>query len=137
MRIVADTNVLVSALLAPGGCPGALLAAVDAGEVVLVAASGLLDELGEVLARDRFGTWVWMEQVGAYVVAIRDRVELVRDPAPAEVTPVSRDPDGDDLVALARARGVDALVTGEEDLTSLQLDDLEILTPRQVLDRLS
>lgn len=30
MRIVADTNVLVSALLAPAGGPGALLAAIDA-----------------------------------------------------------------------------------------------------------
>lgn len=137
MRILADTNVLVSALLAPGGGPGALLAAVDTGEVVLVAAPGLLNELGEVLARDRFRTWVSMEQVEAYVVAIRHRVELVHDPAPAEVTPVSRDPDDDYLIALARATGVDVLVTGDEDLTSLELDDLEILTPRQVLDRLS
>jgi hypothetical protein len=36
----------------------------------------------------------------------------------------------------ARAAGVDALVSGDEDLTSLELGDLDILTPRQVLDRL-
>ena len=134
MRIVADTNVLVSALLAPGGGPGALLAAVDAGEVNLVAAPALLDELGEVLARDRFRIRVSTEQVEAYLDAIRQHAELVDDPD--EVTPVSRDPVDDYLIALARAARVDALVSGDEDLTSLELDDLDILTPRKVLDRL-
>lgn len=67
MRVVA--NVLVSALLAPGGGPGALLAAVDAGEVVLVATPGPFDELEAVLARDRFRAWVSVEQVEAYVRA--------------------------------------------------------------------
>lgn len=134
MRVVADTNVLVSALLAPGGGPGALLAAVDAGEVVLVAAPGLLDELAEVLARDRFRPWISMEQVEAYLDAIRQHAELVDDPD--ELMSVSRDPDDDYLIALARAAGVDALVSGDEDVTSLELDDLDILTPRQALDRL-
>ena len=45
--------------------------------------------------------------------------------------------DDDYLIALARAAVVDALVSGDQDLTSLALDDLEIVTPRQLLDRLS
>jgi len=135
MRIVADTNVLVSALLAPGGGPGALLAAVDAGQVTLVASPGLLAELQEVLARDRFRTWVSTEQVEHYVGAVRQHAELVDDPK--RVTPISRDRDDDYLIALARAAVVDALVSGDQDLTSLALDDLEIVTPRQLLDRLS
>jgi predicted nucleic acid-binding protein len=56
VRIVADTNVLVLALLVPGGGPRALLAAADAGEVTLVASAALLSELGEVLSRHRFRT---------------------------------------------------------------------------------
>lgn len=134
MRIVADTNVLVSALLTPSGGPGALIAAIDAGDVVLVASPALLDELDDVLARDRFRRWVSTEQVDAYLAAIKDRAELVPDPG--DVTAVSSDPDDDYLVALARAADVDALVSGDEDLTSLELGDLDILTPRQVLDRL-
>lgn len=50
---------------------------------------------------------------------------------------MSRDLDDDYLIALARAADVDALVSGDEDLTTLDLDDLDILTPRQLLDRLS
>lgn len=75
-----------------------------------------------------------MAQVQTYVAAIKDRAELIPDPG--VVTPVSSDPDDDYLIALARAAGVDALVSGDEDLTSLELGDLDILTPRQVLDRL-
>jgi uncharacterized protein len=134
VRVVADTNVLVSALLTPSGGPGAILAAVDAGDLVLVVSPALIAELEDVLARDRFRAWVSTEQVEEYVVAIRDRAEL--DPDPGDVTRVSSDPDDDYLVALARATGVDALVSGDEDLTSLELGDLDILTPRQVLDRL-
>jgi uncharacterized protein len=78
--------------------------------------------------------WVSTEQVEDYVAAVRDRAELVPDPD--DVTQVSSDPDDDYLVALARAAGVDALESGDEDLTSLELGDLDILTPRQVLDRL-
>lgn len=42
VRVLADPNVLVSAVLALGGGPGALLAAVDAGEIVLIVTAGLL-----------------------------------------------------------------------------------------------
>lgn len=135
MRIVVDTNVFVSALLAPGGGPGALLAAIDAGELTLVSAPQLIEELEEVLARDRFRVWVTSEQVAEYIDAVRQRAELVDDPE--EIRPLSRDPDDDYLIALSREQGADALVSGDADLTTLELDDLDIITPRQLLDRLS
>lgn len=135
MRIVADTNVLVSALLTPGSGPGALLAAADAGQVTLVAAPALLEELEEVLGRERFRAWVSIDQVQAFLHAVRHRTELVDDPD--ELIPVSRDRDDDYLIAVARAAQVDALVSGDDDLTSLELEDLVILTPRQVLDRIA
>jgi predicted nucleic acid-binding protein len=93
-----------------------------------------VDELEDVLARDRFRAWVSLEKVDEYVGVLRQRVELVDDPG--ELQAVSRDPDDDYLIALARAATVDALVSGDEDLTSLELDDLRIVSPRQVLDRL-
>lgn len=100
MRIVVDTNVLVSALLTPGGGPGALLAAIDAGDVTVVSSERLVGELDEVLARDRFRRWVAVERAREYVASIRGRAELIDDP---EAVPrVSRDPDDDHLVALAR-----------------------------------
>jgi putative PIN family toxin of toxin-antitoxin system len=99
-----------------------------------VVSPALIDELKDVLMRERFRAWVSTEQVDEYLAPVRDRAELVPDPD--DVTPVSSDPNDDYLVGLARAARVDALVSGDEDLTSLELGDLDILTPRQVLDRL-
>ncbi len=56
---------------------------------------------------------------------------------PAQITPVCRDPDDDYLVALARAADVEALISGDADLTTLDLPDLDVLTPRALLDRLA
>lgn len=46
---------------------------------------------------------------------------------------MSNDPADDYLVALARIADADALVSGDSDLTDLRLDDLTVMTPRQLL----
>ena len=50
-----------------------------------------------------------------------------------------RDPNDDYLVALATARHADAIVTGDPDLHAIDTEklDIEILTPRQLVDRLA
>ena len=48
MRVVADTNVLISALMF-GGLPGAFLNFVLVGKLTLVISTPLLDELDEKL----------------------------------------------------------------------------------------
>jgi predicted nucleic acid-binding protein len=53
------------------------------------------------------------------------------------VRPVTRDPDDDYLVGLARSTAADALVSGDRDLTDLTLGDVRLLTPRAFLDQLA
>jgi uncharacterized protein len=62
---------------------------------------------------------------------------LLTDP-PGPPAAVCRDPDDDYLVALATARHADAIVTGDPDLHAIDTEQLgiEILTPRQLVDRL-
>ncbi len=55
MRIVLDTNVLVSALLSPHGPPGRVLDLLLAGQIVLLTDDRILGEYDEVLARSKFG----------------------------------------------------------------------------------
>ena len=55
MRIVIDTNVLLSGLLWRG-TPHALLNQARAGTVELVTSLALLDELAEVIARPKFAS---------------------------------------------------------------------------------
>lgn len=55
MRIVLDTNVLVSALLNPFGPPGRVLDLILAGAVQIVYDDRILAEYRAVLSRPRFG----------------------------------------------------------------------------------
>jgi putative PIN family toxin of toxin-antitoxin system len=55
MRVVLDTNILVSGLLWSGG-PRAILDAARRGEIQMFTAQMLLDELAHVLKRDKFAT---------------------------------------------------------------------------------
>src|SRR3982750_1614514 len=53
VRIVFDTNVLISAMLNPRGTPGAILALILAGEVVVLYDDRILAEYRDVLARPK------------------------------------------------------------------------------------
>ena len=54
MKVVADTNVLVSALIFPGGSPEAFYRLALEGRIELVTSRPLLTELGRVLT-EKFG----------------------------------------------------------------------------------
>ena len=54
MRIVLDTNVLVSSLLSPFGAPGQIVRMVASGAVVLCYDARILSEYREVLLRPKF-----------------------------------------------------------------------------------
>lgn len=55
MQAVIDTNVLVSALLTPGGVPAQLIEAIRAHALVPVVSRSVLAEYAEVLNRPKFG----------------------------------------------------------------------------------
>ncbi len=92
----------------------------------------LVDELREVLHRDRFRRYFTIGAADVYTDSVEAASELTDDPV--NIPRVSRDPDDDYLVALARDAGVHAIISGDDDL------DVEAgpvrLTPRDVLDQL-
>ena len=61
--------------------------------------------------------------------------EVIEPPPLAQ--PVCRDPDDDELLALALAAQVDLIVSGDDDLLVLQaIEGIPILTPAQALQRI-
>lgn len=109
MRLVLDTNVVVSALISRGA-PRELLLLGDTPQVPLFSSDPLIRELSAVLCRGKF----------AQVTG--DPLELVRryrltthpvDPGPVEPV-VTGDPDDDMVVATAVAARADVLVTGDK-----------------------
>lgn len=127
---------LVAALITRSGPPAGLLEAARAGRFDLLVSPRLLAELVEVLRRERFRRYASLAEVDMFVRSLVDLAEPLVDPPADAVVAISRDPQDDYLIALARAGGAAVLVSGDKDLTSLELPDLPVLTPRALLDRL-
>ena len=126
---------LISALISPEGPPRQIVTAWAEGRFELIVSPILLDELGDVLAREKFRRWVSTETAAQFIDGLEDAALLIDDPAAQAV--VSLDPDDDYLIALARSSGADHLVSGDSHLTSLAGAKPRVLTPREFLERLS
>lgn len=120
MRIVLDTNVVLAALLWQG-TPHHLLAALRQQHgAQLYTSTALLEELADVLSRPFAAKRLAaIDKTARDVLAdYVDAVELVEPPPlPA---PVCRDPDDDEVLALALASRADLIVSGDNDLLVLQ-----------------
>ncbi len=117
MRAVLDTNVIISALLAPTGAPATILRAWLVGEYELVVSNKLLEELERALAYPKLRRHIDAAAAGEIIELLRRAAETVADPKdPPAVR--SSDPGDDYVIALAAtARAV--IVSGDAHLLGL------------------
>lgn len=134
LRGVADVNVLVSAFVGPlpPTSPRLVIDAAFDGHWRLVVSPVLLAELDDVLRRDKFRRRVSLEEAEVYVAEVRRRADVVAGPPPPWAA-VTRDPDDDYLVALARFANVDFLISGDVHLTELADLVPPVRTPAEFL----
>ena len=133
MRAVIDTNVLVAALLWRGP-PHALLEHVRAGTLSMVSSPALLAELADVIGRAKFDAILARTNTSRErsLAQVRQLAEVIEPPPLPQ--PVCRDPDDDQVLALALAAKVDLIVSGDNDLLSLgSFENIPILAPAQAL----
>lgn len=133
MRCVVDPGVLVAGIITPMGPPAEIVRRARSGAIEIVVSPHLLSELASVLARRKLRRYVTVEEASEYVGGLARIGISVADP-PRE-GPITRDPNDDYLVALARISGADALVSGDRDLREAHVDVL-VLTPRELIDRI-
>lgn len=136
MRIVADTNTVISGLLWQGA-PRRLINASRARKLTLITSPVLLAELAEVLARDKFAARI-LRADGSAKALVEDYADIVHVIEPdALPVPVSRDPDDDEVLACAITARVDAIVSGDADLLILDnFRGIPILTANQAVANL-
>jgi putative PIN family toxin of toxin-antitoxin system len=113
--VVADTNVLVSALIFPGGAPEAVYRLALEERIELVTSRPLLAELGRVLT-EKFG---WEPERAEEAVALLIRVAEVV--APQEIVEeIEADPADNRVLEAAAEGGADAIVSGDGHLLRLE-----------------
>lgn len=114
MKVVADTNVLVSALIFPGGPPEAFYRLALEGRIELVTSRPLLAELGRVLT-EKFG---WAPDEAEEAVGQLIRLAEIVEPDET-ISEIEADP-ADDRVLEAAAEGmVGTIVSGDSHLLAL------------------
>lgn len=111
MRVVLDTNVLVSALLIQASRPAALLAHWREGKFDLLTAAPQLDELMRVTRYPKLRERIPPALAGRLINEIRDLAVLVRDLPAVDISP---DPFDNYLLSIAQGGRADYLVTGDK-----------------------
>ena len=119
MRVVLDTNTVVSALLW-GRVPEKLLVAATEGRIELFTSEALLSELAGVLPRAKFAQRILKAQRTSrqLIEQYRGLVSVIE---PADIAPtVAGDRDDDRVLACALAANADLIVSGDDDLLNLK-----------------
>ena len=136
MRVVADTNVMVSALLWEG-LPHRLLIAAETGRMVLYTSLHLVEELAGVLARPKLAAKLRERQTTTEELII-GYLKLAHLIVPETITPVIKeDPDDDAVLACALAARVAFVVTGDQHLLRLKsYHRIQMVSPKTLLSTL-
>jgi uncharacterized protein len=114
LRVVLDTNVLVSALQYPGGPPESLYRLVVERRLELVSSEPLLSELRRVLI-DKFD---WDSNRVNSTLRQLARLGVIVDPT-EEVADIAADPDDNRVLEAAATGTVDFVVSGDRHLLAL------------------
>lgn len=136
MRFALDTNVLVSALISPGGLPDQLLQRWKADEFTLVTSDDQLEEIQRVLAYEKLKRFIRPDQSARLIANLR-RLASFADDLPEVFA--STDPSDNVILATAIAGTASHLVTGDKnDLLSLEeVEGVSIITVREAIELLS
>lgn len=129
IRVVADTNIYVSALMF-GGLPGTFLDLAFLESFTLVASAALLDELEEKL-------WLKFGVSSDDAAAIRAKLEgIARMVQPDQLLNVVQDdPDDNRVLECAWTGRADYIVSGDRHLLKIgSYEGIPIVTVRQFLD---
>lgn len=135
MRVVLDSNVLLSGLMYPEGTPGRIVRAWREGRFDLVISLQQIEEIGRTLAYPKIRKVLgWDEEaIGRFLRQIYLRAEMIE--LAGEGVAGLRDPDDAPLIETLARSGAEALVTGDRDLLVLA-DRYRVETPSEFARRL-
>jgi len=114
-RVIADTNVLVSRFILPQSRSAQAIRRVELDSILLFSDATMM-ELADVMARSRFDRYVSRENRERFVLELCSIVEFVPI---IQIVRECRDPDDDKILEVALNGRADVIITGDEDLFSL------------------
>jgi len=128
MRVVIDTNIMVSAYL--GGMLKKLIVAWKSGKFTLVVSDAVADEYREVLKRPKFK--IEHTELDDFFALLLDRAEFV---IPIEtIDVIAEDPSDNKFIEAAIAGKAKLIISGDSHLLELKsFHDISIITAREFM----
>jgi uncharacterized protein len=131
IRVVIDTNVVVSANLVDEGLPAAILDLAANKRILMCVSEAVLAEYKEVLERRRLK--LAPQRIARSLSVIRKTSLLVK---PARTVTVIKDDPDNRFLECAHASSADYLVTGNTKHFPKTFERTAIVTPKQLIDAL-
>lgn len=139
LKVVLDTNLIISAIISINSIPGQLFRAWRQDRYILIVSIQILEEIKEVSQRDSLKRKypLFCQKATELFVTLKLAAEVVKPLQEEELIVHCRDPKDDKLLTLALAGGADYIVTGDRDLLILHknplLNNLKIVTAKDFL----
>ncbi len=131
MRVLLDTNVIVSAVATRGLCADVFRAVLSAHE--LVTCAQVLEEVRRILS-EKFGI---PERLVKEYLELIGQEAILAEPGDSPDLPI-QDRDDAEIVAAALGARAEVLVTGDHELQSLEnIGQVRILSPRAFWEELT
>lgn len=141
LRVVLDTNLIISAALILQSPPDRIFKSWLKGFFDLLISKEQLEEIKEVSKKEKLKSYsLFSNRIEEFIQNLEFAAELIK-PIPEANLPVhSRDPKDDYILAVSLGGKADYLVTGDEDLLVLKTDPglgkLKIVTVKQFLSEI-
>jgi putative PIN family toxin of toxin-antitoxin system len=132
MKVVIDTNVLVSALLKPGGLEASVMFAVARGSLAWCVSKPILEEYSDVLHRTKFNRIPTALIVK--ILSLASQAEFIETQVNLSHSPDESDNRFYECAAASRA---DYIITGNLKHFPRPLPGTKIVNARQLLDDLN
>lgn len=135
MRVVLDTNVLISALITSGTPPDTLYRAWLRGDFDLVTSAAQIAEIADVASRPRLEKFIDADEAADILDYIGLRAIVLDDPPRVHFSP---DPGDNPILAAGIAGNADMIVSGDKKhmLALAEIEGIPIVTAREALARL-
>jgi len=138
VKVVLDTNTIISGLLNPNGPPGRILNLAAQNEITLATSDHLIEELSRAMQYEKVVNILtrrgWTKQdTAVFIEKLRKICKLT--PGNPLLENVCRDPDDDWFLACAKEAEADVMVSGDKDLLTLEkYEEIRIIDARSFLN---
>ena len=133
MKVVLDTNVLISAILIEGSIADMALTKAEKYYEIL-SSDKIYDELIKILMLPKFDKYVSLYQRRKFIESFENKATFVKV---EEVINVCRDPKDDMFLELAVSGNANIIISGDKDLLDLNpFQGIQIISPKEFIEQI-